>query len=113
MVLVHLQSLIPQIFIREIRGGGMVVAGLSFIERESDENRVLGMAVGGNEEDCITFRTLHAPEREQEQERVFYPNDRTGGAGQRRSRIGYPLSSPHLSSIICFDKILFFFHMVS
>jgi hypothetical protein len=46
VVFVHLSLLIIQVVRPQYRRGGVGVAGFSFIERESDENRVRGMSVG-------------------------------------------------------------------
>jgi hypothetical protein len=51
VILVHFPLFIFQIVRPKIRGSDVVVAGLSFIERESDDNRVREMFVGN----CIDW----------------------------------------------------------
>ena len=64
-----------------IRGSGVVVASLAFIERETDEIRVRGMAVGENEGYCITLPHLEG----------VVPRDPTLPECEGRGRMRSPL----------------------
>jgi len=61
LVLVHFPLLIFQALMLKIRGSGVVVAGLSIIERESDGNRVLELPVGNDIDWMKKGRSLLAP----------------------------------------------------